>query len=72
MRKSMLKLAAAVALTFAAPLAKAETLADALSSAYNNSGLLDQNRAVLRAADEDVAQAMASLRPVINWAASTG
>lgn len=72
MRNTMMKLAAAVALTFAAPLAKAETLADALVSAYNNSGLLEQNRAVLRAADEDVAQAMSSLRPVINWSASAG
>ncbi|MFV0491618.1 MAG: TolC family outer membrane protein [Pseudorhodobacter sp.] len=44
----------------------AETLADALIAAYRNSNLLDQNRAVLRAADEDVAQAVASLRPVIN------
>lgn len=44
----------------------AETLADALISAYRNSNLLDQNRAVLRAADEDVAQAVSSLRPVIS------
>lgn len=72
MRKSMMTFAAAVAMAFAAPLAKAETLADALASAYNNSGLLEQNRAVLRAADEDVAQAMSSLRPVINWTATTG
>jgi outer membrane protein len=50
-----------------APAARAETLADAMAAAYENSGLLDQNRAVLRAADEDVAQAVASLRPVINW-----
>ncbi|MCR8549894.1 TolC family outer membrane protein [Salipiger sp. P9] len=47
--------------------ASAETLASALSSAYVTSGLLDQNRAVLRAADEDVAQAVASLRPVLSW-----
>ncbi|MGV6838716.1 MAG: TolC family outer membrane protein [Planktomarina sp.] len=49
--------------------AAAETLKDALRSAYANSGLLEQNRALLRAADEDVAQAAASLRPVINWVA---
>ena len=48
---------------------RADTLADALVSAYNDSGLLDQNRALLRAADEDVAQAVAALRPIINWAA---
>lgn len=47
--------------------AKAESLADALSGAYTHSGLLEQNRAVLRAADEDVAQAVAALRPVVNW-----
>ncbi|MGB3243273.1 MAG: TolC family outer membrane protein [Sulfitobacter sp.] len=55
----------------AAPRAgSAETLADALVSAYNHSGLLDQNRAVLRAADEDVAAAGAALRPVLRWSAA--
>lgn len=48
--------------------AQSETLSDALATAYRTSGLIDQNRAVLRAADEDVAQAMAALRPVINYA----
>lgn len=48
---------------------QAESLADALRDAYHNSGLLDQNRAVLRAADESVAQSMAALRPVIAWEA---
>ena len=51
----------------AAPALRAETLADAMAAGYENSGLLEQNRALLRAADEDVAQAVASLRPVINW-----
>ncbi len=49
--------------------ARAESLADALRDAYINSGLLEQNRALLRAADEDVAQAVASLRPIIDWSA---
>jgi outer membrane protein len=49
--------------------ARAEVLADALVSAYVNSGLLEQNRALLRAADEDVAQAVANLRPIIDWTA---
>ena len=44
-----------------------ETLSDTLQTAYENSGLLDQNRALLRAADEDVAQAVGAMRPVINW-----
>lgn len=47
----------------------AESLADALISAYRNSNILEQNRAVLRAADEDVAQAVASLRPVLSFQA---
>ena len=57
----------AIAVTSGA--AKAETLADALRDAYHNSGLLDQNRALLRAADEDVAQSMAALRPIITYQA---
>lgn len=55
----------------AAPL-RAETLADALIAAYRNSHLLDQNQAVLRAADEDSATALASLRPVMEFTASGG
>lgn len=52
---------------FVAEKAGAENLADALIGAYNSSGLLEQNRALLRAADEDVAIAMARLRPVVTW-----
>ena len=33
---------------------------------------MDQNQAVLRAADEDAAIAMANLRPVIQYTASYG
>lgn len=50
--------------------ARADNLADALIGAYNTSGLLEQNRALLRAADEDVAIAVAALRPVIDWTLS--
>ena len=60
---------AAMATLVASP-ARAETLADALTYAYNHSGLLDQNRALLRAADEDVAQAVAATKAVISWAAN--
>lgn len=49
--------------------ASAETLADALAAAYRNSNLLEQNRATLRAADEGVADAVSSLRPVVSWVA---
>ncbi|SFT85155.1 TolC family outer membrane protein [Sedimentitalea nanhaiensis] len=49
--------------------ARAENLADAMIGAYNTSGLLEQNRAVLRAADEDVAAAVSTLRPVVDFVA---
>ncbi|MEZ5732959.1 MAG: TolC family outer membrane protein [Paracoccaceae bacterium] len=62
-------LAAGVALPAGA---RAETLADALIAAYRNSNILDQNRAVLRAADEDVATAVSSLRPVLQWVLDSG
>ena len=62
--------ALALAVSVAAPAAsQAETLADAMAAAYESRGLLDQNRALLRAADEDVAVAMSGLRPIINWTA---
>jgi len=64
---------AAVAIVLAcmaAPSLKADTLAEALSNAYNNSGLLEQNRALLRAADEGVAQSVAATLPIINWSVS--
>ena len=47
-----------------------DTITGALVSAYNTSGLLQQNRAVLRAADEDVATAASQLAPVVSWASS--
>ncbi|WP_299906596.1 TolC family outer membrane protein [uncultured Paracoccus sp.] len=67
----MRRLATATALSLltALPVA-AESLADAMVAAYRKSPLMDQNRAVLRAADEDVAQAVSTLRPVVGWAAS--
>lgn len=70
MRKLWGVLAVGVML-FAAPVARAETLADALIAAYRNSNLLVQNEAILRAADEGVAQAVAALRPVVQYAAET-
>lgn len=61
-------LSASVALVGLAPrAASADNLADALIGAYNTSGLLEQNRALLRAADEDVAIALSALRPIIDW-----
>lgn len=64
------KAALGVALAGMPLAAQAETLADALVGAYTHSGLLDQNRALLRAADEDVAAAGAALKPVLRWSAN--
>lgn len=68
------KLVKAVALTVGIALSVmpgrsvlADNLTDAFIGAYNTSGLLEQNRALLRAADEDVAIALSALRPIINW-----
>ena len=58
---------AVVASLLTTPAVQADTLANALTSAYTNSGLLEQNRALLRAADEDVAQSVAATLPVISW-----
>ena len=61
-------LAGAVALGMAvAPGAGAQTLADAFAAAYENSNLLEQRRALLRAADEDVSRESAALLPVVNF-----
>ena len=68
-RKALFSGVAALAL-LVSPAAYAETLADSLIAAYRNSNLLDQNRATLRAADEDVADAVSALRPVLQWVAS--
>ncbi len=61
-----LSLAAVLSVTTALP-AAAQSLADTLIASYRNSDLLEQNRALLRAADEDVAQSVSALRPVIDY-----
>ena len=71
MRTWLLSLAVVFASLVTGPAARAETLADAMIAAYRNSNLLDQNRAVLRAADEDVALAMSALRPVVAYTLQT-
>lgn len=66
-------LVAGLGLTGLAPVqADAENLADALVGAYNTSGLLEQNRALLRATDENVAIALSALRPIVAWTATAG
>ncbi|WP_276946719.1 TolC family outer membrane protein [Haematobacter massiliensis] len=63
--------AALVAAGLSVTSVRAETLTDALIAAYRNSNLLEQNRAVLRAADEDVATAVAALRPTLAFVAQS-
>lgn len=72
MRNWLRAVTVAVAMTVGTVQAGAETLADALIAAYRTSHLLDQNQAVLRAADEDVAVAVSALRPVLNYTAQAG
>nr|WP_299149083.1 TolC family outer membrane protein [uncultured Tateyamaria sp.] len=60
---------ALITVALGTPAIAADTLADALVGSYTHSGLLDQNRALLRAADEDVAIATSTLRPIISWSA---
>ena len=59
-------LGAVVALGAAGPM-RADTLGDALVASYRNSNLLEQNRALLRVADEGVAEAVSALRPVVDF-----
>lgn len=70
--RSLRAVVLAASVTLGAPVAAlAENLADALVGAYQTSGLLEQNRALLRAADEDVAIAVSALRPVVDYVIST-
>ena len=55
-----------IALSFSPLQVSAESLASALTAAYNNSNLLEQSRALLRAEDEGVAIAVSALRPQIS------
>ncbi|MEM7709222.1 MAG: TolC family outer membrane protein [Pseudomonadota bacterium] len=52
--------------------ARAETLSDALVQAYQSSPILEQQRFLLRATDEDVAVAVSALRPSVDFIASYG
>lgn len=64
-KKTLLRVLGVTALFGAASVAQGETLNSALTAAYNNSNLLEQNRALLRIEDEDVAIALSALRPQI-------
>lgn len=60
-----------LAVVFTPVLATSDTLIDALVDGYENSGLRRQNEALLRVADEDFAMAVAALRPIIEWVATS-
>ncbi len=60
-------LALCAATLLPAPAVMAQSLADTFVAAYRHSNLLDQNRALLRVADEDLFQAQAALLPVVNF-----
>lgn len=67
LRNSVVALALVLSTTVST---NAESLRDALTAAYNNSNLLQQNRALLRATDEDVAIALSALRPQVSATSS--
>lgn len=67
--KTFARIGLIVGLVLGPAISRADTLASALAHAYEHSGLLEQNRALLRAADEGVAQAVAALRPTLSWSA---
>ncbi|MEM8849607.1 MAG: TolC family protein [Pseudomonadota bacterium] len=52
--------------------ASAQTLSDALVQAYRSSPILEQQRFLLRATDENVAIAVSALRPAVSFATSYG
>jgi len=60
----------AVLMLGATGMASAQTLTDALVESYKSSQILEQSRALLRVADEDVAVATSALRPILNYTAS--
>jgi len=66
---------AAAAMTFTAltpSIANAQSLVDALTSAYQNNPTLLARRASLRATDEEVPQALANWRPDVSMSIDTG
>lgn len=68
--KSLKIIIIASAIAVASAPSYADNFTDALIGAYQTSGLIEQNRALLRAADEDVAIAVSQLRPIVDFTAS--
>src|ERR1700704_5783910 len=65
-------LAIAAAAAFAAPPASAQTLTEAFAYAYNNNPQILAQRALLRASDEQVPQALSNWRPVVTLTGNAG
>src|SRR5712671_575117 len=70
--RSGICLGVATCVLFLAPLARAETLPDALAKAYQTNPQLNAERARQRATDENVPQALAGYRPQIVASLSAG
>lgn len=65
---SIVRVTVAACVVAAAPIsARAHSLADALAYAYEHSNLLEQQRFLLRATDENVAIATSALRPSLSF-----
>lgn len=71
-RPSLYLSAAFVSFVVLSGAASAESLQDALASAYANNPTLNAERAGMRATDEFVPQALANYRPTINGAVTAG
>lgn len=70
-KKSLFASAAMLALSMASP-AFAETLNEALASAYANNPTLNAQRAATRAVDEEVPQALSGYRPSVTGTVTAG
>ena len=69
---TVLLLSVPLAMSVQVPVAVAESLSDALGSAYKTNPRLDAARATLRATDEEVPRAKAGYRPTVTGTASAG
>jgi outer membrane protein len=63
---------AALMIYFAAPRVQADTLLGALTNAYQNNPQLNSQRAVVRATDESVPQALSGYKPIVSATAQAG
>ncbi|MBO0735723.1 MAG: TolC family outer membrane protein [Alphaproteobacteria bacterium] len=71
-RTATVAVLAGFSVAFAGTSAHAQTLSDALADAYNTNPQLLAQRALLRATDEQVPQALSSWRPTVNFTGQAG